>query len=63
MPFTSYNLLPDLLKAVKAMGFTSPTPIQVSDVKLCSRMPSNIRTGSPGQRPEPGAPATLTAPG
>ncbi|MFA6002774.1 MAG: DEAD/DEAH box helicase [Elusimicrobiota bacterium] len=28
MPFSSYNLLPDLIKAIKAMGFTSFTPIQ-----------------------------------
>jgi len=32
MPFSSYNLLPDLVKAVKAMGFTSFTPIQVRSI-------------------------------
>ncbi len=32
MPFSTYNLLPDLVKAVKAMGFTSFMPIQTQAI-------------------------------
>src|SRR5271163_841647 len=32
MPFTQFNLLPELNKAVKAMGFTAPTPVQVQAI-------------------------------
>ncbi len=32
MPFLQFDLLPDLNKAVKAMGFTTPTPIQVQAI-------------------------------
>jgi len=32
MPFSTYNLLPDLVKAVKAMGFTSFMPIQAQAI-------------------------------
>ncbi|MBI3553743.1 MAG: DEAD/DEAH box helicase [Elusimicrobia bacterium] len=32
MPFTQFDLLPDLNKAVKAMGFTSPTPVQIQGI-------------------------------
>src|SRR2546430_1785064 len=32
MPFSQFELLPDLNKAVRAMGFTAPTPIQVQAI-------------------------------
>ena len=32
MPFSQFDLLPDLQKAVAAMGFTAPTPIQVQAI-------------------------------
>ena len=32
MPFTQFDLHPDLHKGVKAMGFTAPTPIQVQAI-------------------------------
>ncbi|HWN91466.1 MAG TPA: DEAD/DEAH box helicase, partial [Verrucomicrobiae bacterium] len=28
MPFSSFGLHPDLLRGIKEMGFTRPTPIQ-----------------------------------
>src|SRR5205809_5546449 len=32
MPFSSFGLHPDLLRGVKEMGFTRPTPIQVDAI-------------------------------
>src|ERR1700674_3740218 len=32
MPFSSFGLHPDLLKGVKEMGFTRPTPIQQDSI-------------------------------
>src|SRR6202521_4740149 len=32
MPFSSFGLHPDLLKGVKEMGFTRPTPIQADSI-------------------------------
>ena len=32
MPFTSFGLHPDLLRGIKELGFTRPTPIQEQSI-------------------------------
>jgi ATP-dependent RNA helicase RhlE len=42
MSFTSFDLHPDLLRAVEALGFTVPTPIQKDAIP-----PARAGTSSP----------------
>ena len=62
MPFSSFGLHPDLLRGVKEMGFTRPTPIQQDaippamegrDVLACAMTGSGKTAASCAHTPAP----------
>ena len=62
MPFSSLKLHPSLLKGIKELGFTRPTPIQADAIPPALAGPRRARLRHDRQRQDGGVPAADPAP-